>query len=77
VLGVSLDEEKMDWISAIEKDKLVWKQVSDLKGWTSQAARLYNVEAIPTNFLIDGAGKIIATNLRGNDLEKKLAELLK
>ena len=77
VLGVSLDEEKMDWINAIEKDKLIWKQVSDLKGWKSQAARLYNVEAIPTNFLIDGAGKIIATNLRGNDLEKKLAELFK
>ncbi len=77
VLGVSLDEEKKDWINAIEKDKLVWKQVSDLKGWESQTARLYNVTAIPTNFLIDGTGKIIATNLRGGDLEKKLAELLK
>ena len=77
VLGVSLDEEKKDWINAIEKDKLVWKQVSDLKGWASQAARLYNVEAIPSNFLIDGTGKIIATNLRGDDLDRKLAELLK
>jgi peroxiredoxin len=77
VLGISLDEEKKDWINAIAKDKLVWKQVSDLKGWASQAARLYNVEAIPTNFLIDGTGKILATNLRGDDLEKKLSELLK
>jgi len=77
VLGVSLDEEKKDWINAIAKDKLIWKQVSDLKGWASPTARLYNVEAIPTNFLIDGTGKIVATNLRGDDLEKKLTELLK
>jgi len=77
ILGVSLDEEKADWLKAIEKDKLVWKQVSDLKGWQSPAARLYNVEAIPTNFLIDGNGKIIASNLRGEDLEMKLSELLK
>ena len=77
VLGVSLDEEKRDWTNAIAKDKLVWKQVSDLKGWESPTARLYNVTAIPSNFLIDGTGKIIATNLRGDDLEKKLAEILK
>jgi peroxiredoxin len=77
VVGVSLDEEKKDWINAIAKDKLVWKQVSDLKGWESQTAKLYNVTAIPTNFLIDGTGKIIATNLRGDDLERKLTELLK
>jgi len=77
IVGVSLDEEKHDWIGAVKKDKLTWNQVSDLKGWESQVARLYNVTAIPTNFLIDGNGKILASNLRGNDLENKLQELLK
>ncbi len=76
VLGVSLDEEKNDWLKAIEKDKLIWKQVSDLKGWQSEVVTLYNVTAIPTNFLIDGNGKIIASNLRGDALENKLAQLL-
>ena len=77
VLGVSLDEDKKDWKDAIKRDNLTWMQVSDLKGWESQIARLYNVTAIPTNFLIDGNGKIIATNLRGEELEIKLAQLLK
>jgi peroxiredoxin len=77
ILGISLDEEKQDWIGAIKKDGLTWTQVSDLKGWESGVARLYNVTAIPTNFLIDGTGKIIATNLRGELLETKLNELLK
>ena len=77
VLGVSLDEEKQEWIGAIKKDNLTWTQVSDLKGWESATAKLYNVTAIPTNFLIDGNGKILATNLRGDDLEKKLRALLK
>lgn len=77
IVGVSLDEEKHDWIGAVKKDKLTWTQVSDLKGWESQVARLYNVTAIPTNFLINGNGKILASNLRGNDLENKLQELLK
>jgi peroxiredoxin len=77
ILGVSLDEEKHDWIGAVKKDGLIWSQVSDLKGWESGLAKLYNVTAIPTNFLIDGTGKIIATNLRGEELEQKLSNLLK
>ncbi len=77
IVGVSLDEEKHDWIGAVKKDNLTWTHVSDLKGWESQTARLYNVSSIPTNFLIDGNGKILASNLRGNDLENKLQELLK
>ena len=77
VIGVSLDEDKTDWMNAIAKDKLVWQQVSDLKGWQSGVAKTYNVTGIPTNFLIDGNGKVIAQNLRGIDLENKLKELLK
>ncbi len=77
VLGVSLDEEKQEWIGAIKKDNLAWTQVSDLNGWGSATAKLYNVASIPSNFLIDGNGKILATNLRGDDLEKKLNALLK
>ena len=77
IVGVSLDEEKPDWLNAIQKDNLSWIQVSDLKGWDSPVAKLYNVTGIPTNFLIDGSGKIVATNLRGSELENKLQELLK
>ena len=77
VLGVSLDKEKNSWLSAIKEDGLVWKQVSDLKYWNSAAAALYNVEAIPYNVLIDPKGKVVGTSLRGNDLRKKLTEVLK
>ena len=77
VLGVSLDKEKKDWVTAIKNDGLSWKQVSDLKYWNSKAAALYNVEAIPYNVLIDPKGKVIATSLRGPDLTNKLSEVLK
>ncbi len=77
VLGVSLDQDKKAWLKAIKDDGLDWKQISDLKFWNSAAATLYHVEAIPYNVLIDPQGKIIATELRGNDLHNKLAEVLK
>ncbi|RFM32444.1 TlpA disulfide reductase family protein [Chitinophaga silvisoli] len=77
ILGVSLDEEqtKKAWTGAVQKDGLPWTQVSELKGFEGKAAKLYGVTAIPSNFLIDPSGKIIARNLRGEDLEKKLASL--
>ena len=77
VLGVSLDQDKKAWLKAIKDDGLAWKQISDLKFWNSAAATLYHVEAIPYNVLIDPQGKIIAAELRGNDLHNKLAEVLK
>ncbi len=77
ILGVSLDEEKSAWINAIKQDGLEWQQISDLKGWGSAAPPLYGFDAIPYNVLIDPQGKIIATLLRGDDLEKKLEEVLK
>ncbi|MCB0697661.1 MAG: TlpA family protein disulfide reductase, partial [Chitinophagaceae bacterium] len=76
ILGVSLDEDKDKWLQAIKKDNLTWTHVSDLKGWQSIAARDYNVNGIPANFLVDPEGNIIANNLRGPDLEAKLAEVL-
>ena len=77
VYSVSLDESKEKWQAAIAKDGLVWpNHVSDLKGWKSSAAALYNVKGIPATFLLDKKGVIVATNLRGEALEQKLKELL-
>ncbi|WP_138476671.1 TlpA disulfide reductase family protein [Dyadobacter bucti] len=78
ILGVSLDTEsdKNKWLAAIKKDRLEWTQLSDLKGWDNEAAKLYGVAGIPQNFLIDPSGKIIAMNLRGDELANKLAETL-
>ena len=77
VLGVSLDgqAQKNAWLAAIKKDGLIWTQVSDLSGWNNEAAKLYGVHSIPQNFLIDPKGNIIGKNLRGEDLNKKLASL--
>jgi peroxiredoxin len=77
ILGVSLDrpDGKADWQNAIKSDGLSWTQVSDLRYGDNQAAALYFVQAIPANFLLDPNGKIIAKNLRGSDLDDKLAEL--
>jgi thioredoxin-related protein len=62
-------------LQAIEQDKLAWKHVSDLKGWSNEVAQMYEVQGIPKTFLIDPQGKIIATDLRGPSLEAKLKEL--
>ena len=77
VLGVSLDENKQAWIDAIKEDKLTWQHISDLKKWSSAAVPLYGLDGIPYNVLIDPQGKIIATDLRENALQNKLAEVLK
>jgi peroxiredoxin len=76
IFGVSLDESREKWLKAIAMDKLTWPHVSDLKGWSSAAAQLYNVQAIPQTLLLDKEGRIIAKNLRGKALEDKLASLL-
>lgn len=77
VLGVSLDDDKEAWLDAVKADQLAWKHVSDLKKWESSMVGLYQFEGIPFNVLLDPQGKVIATELRGADLEKKLAEVLK
>lgn len=76
VFGVSLDRSKDDWIKAIADDKLTWTHVSDLEYWNNSAAKLYGVNSIPANFLLDNTGTIIAKNLRGEDLFNTVNELL-
>jgi len=75
VFGVSLDRSKEDWIRAIHEDQLAWTHVSDLKYWQSEAAKTYNITGIPFSLLLDPNGVIIAKNLRGPALDKKLAEI--
>jgi peroxiredoxin len=76
ILGVSLDKQKDPWQQAIEQDKLAWTQVSDLKFWNSKAVEVFKFEGIPFNILVDPQGKIIAQELRGEDLENKLRQVL-
>ena len=76
ILGVSLDNDKAAWLTAIKKDGLAWNQMSDLKQWESAAVTAYQFDGIPFNVLIDPAGKIIDSSLRGEALEKKLGEVL-
>jgi len=76
VLGVSLDKDKETWLKGIKNDNLSWKHVSDLAYWNSAAAKLYGVRWIPSNFLISPDGVIVAQNLQGEALDKKLDELL-
>ena len=76
VLSVSLDSDQSKWLSAIQADGLVWpNHVSDLGGWSSKVPKLYNVSSIPFTVLVDKEGKIVQTNLRGVQLENKLAEI--
>jgi peroxiredoxin len=76
VLGVSLDDNEAKWKAAIAEDKMPWTELSSLKGWKDSIAMEYGVNGIPSNFLIDPQGNIQARNLRGDDLTKKLAELI-
>jgi thiol-disulfide isomerase/thioredoxin len=78
IYSVSLDRSKAAWIQAIEQDKLSWPyHVSDLRAWGSEPAKIYSVNSIPANVLIDKNGKILAKNLRGQMLEETLKKYLK
>ncbi|RFS19685.1 DUF4369 domain-containing protein [Chitinophaga silvatica] len=78
ILGVSLDKPGAadKWTEAIQKDGLTWHHVSDLKFWSSDIAKLYMINSIPQNFLLNPDGKIIAVNLRGNALEEMLEKVI-
>ena len=78
ILGVSLDRpgQKDNWMKAIKDDQLTWTHVSDLKFWESMVVPLYGIDGIPFNVLVDPKGIIIAQGLRGEDLERKLNEVL-
>lgn len=75
ILGISLDNNKTTWQKAINGDKLTWTQVSDLRSWDSKVVQAYGIKGIPFNMLLDKDGKIIAKNLRGAALQKKLEEI--
>ena len=77
VFSVSLDQAKQPWVNAIEKDNLSWPfHISDLKGWNAEPAAKYGVNSIPTNWLIDSRGIIVAQGLRGEELEGALQKFL-
>lgn len=77
VLGVSLDTDKDKWKKGIEEEGYKWTQVSDLKGFNSPTIKDYNINGIPALFLVDGDGKVIAKDLRGDDMRKKVEEYCK
>ena len=76
ISGVSLDSKKTSWENMIRKADISWVQVSDLRFWLSPVAKLYNLQDVPYNLLVNGKGVIIALNLHGEDLEKELAKYL-
>ncbi len=76
IIGISLDNSRDRWVKAIHDDKLSWIHVSDVKGWKNEVSQLYGVNSIPHTVLLDEKGVIIAKRLRGEDLEKKISELL-
>jgi len=76
ILGVSLDEDASDWQKAVKKDKISWLQVIDNGGWESKTVNQWRISAIPTSYLINKDGTLIAMDLEGKDLEKALKELL-
>ena len=76
IVGVSLDKDKASWLAAIEQTGQKWPQMSDLQGWNCKGAQLYGIQSIPANVLIDEHGKIIARDLRGEDLINTIAKQL-
>ncbi|PAM91546.1 alkyl hydroperoxide reductase [Flavobacterium sp. IR1] len=76
IIGVSLDKKKENWIKGINDDKLNWLHVSDLAFWNSEIAKLYGVRAIPSNYLVDSKGIIVAKNLHEEELQTTLKSLL-
>lgn len=76
IFSVSLDNSRDAWLKAIRDDNLMWpNHVSDLRGWSSAAGRLYGIQSIPSTVLVDREGKVLARNLRGKELENKLKEI--
>jgi alkyl hydroperoxide reductase subunit AhpC len=76
IIGVSLDDDSTQWKNAIKKDALVWTQVSNLEGWEDSIAKMYTIEQIPTTFLLDQSGKIIAKDAHGESLKSKIKQQL-
>ncbi|MGQ7855875.1 redoxin domain-containing protein [Pedobacter sp. WC2501] len=77
IIGISLDTDKAAWLGAVKADGLTWTHVSELKDFNGETVKKYQVQAIPTSYLVDPAGKIVAKNLRGDELEGFLAKTLR
>ena len=77
IVGVSLDDDATKWKDAIAKDNLTWTHVSNLKNFEDPIATLYSIKSIPSTFILDAAGQVVAKDLRGAELKAKVAELLK
>ena len=77
IVGISLDQKRDAWLNAVEKNKMKWIQVSDLKSWETLPVKLCNISAVPYTVLVDPEGKVIALDLRGDELIKKVKEVLK
>jgi len=77
IVGVSLDDKRANWMNAVDSDKLPWTQVSDVKGFQTEVAVRFGITAIPQNVLLDPEGKVIAKDLRGEDVNKKIASFMK
>ena len=76
-MGVSLDRDLESWKKGIADLKITWPQMSDLKYWDCEGAKLYAVSSIPHTVLVDGEGTIVARGLHGEELQQKIAELMK
>lgn len=77
IYGISLDEDQADWKKAIAADKITWLQVNEKGGWNAPVASLWKIDQIPTSYLLDKDGKIVARDLEGHQLEAKINQLLK
>jgi peroxiredoxin len=76
ILGISLDKERISWLKSIEKDGLIWTNLSDLKGWENEVAEMFGVRSIPFSILVDRNGIILAKDLHGETLHQELNEYL-
>jgi glutathione peroxidase-family protein len=76
ILSVSLDDNRHEWMKAVNKDKITWLQINDSRGWDARSAAKWQVDAIPASFLIDRNGNVVSINAEKKELEDKIRELL-
>lgn len=76
IFSVSLDEDKKDWQKAIAKDKITWIQVNDPRGWSAETAMRWNIYQLPTSYLINKSGDVVAIDPEGKELEENVKQLL-
>ncbi len=76
IYSVSVDDDKKDWVKAIEKDKILWLQVNDPRNWGAQSAVNWNISVLPTTFLINKKGDVVVIDPSEKKLESAIKELL-